>query len=97
MSSDRLHRRGLLKALAALGGLAASGCDRLSNEPRFRSVLDAANSLTYRAQRLLIGADRSRPNIARPISRRRFAPMAQPTRRTSNISISSAIISPIGA
>ena len=55
MFGDRLHRRGLMKAFAALGGLAATGCDRLSNEPRFRSMLDAANSLTYRAQRLLIG------------------------------------------
>ena len=61
LPSDRLDRRGLLKALAAVGGLAVSGCDRLSNEPRFRSVLDAANSLTYRVQRLLIGADRLAP------------------------------------
>jgi DMSO/TMAO reductase YedYZ molybdopterin-dependent catalytic subunit len=58
MSGNHLHRRGLLKALATLGGLAVSGCDRLANQPRFRSMLDAANSLTYRAQRLLIGADR---------------------------------------
>jgi DMSO/TMAO reductase YedYZ molybdopterin-dependent catalytic subunit len=61
MSGDRLHRRGLLTGLATLGGLAVSGCDRLSNEPHFRSVLDAANSLTYRVQRLLIGADRLAP------------------------------------
>jgi DMSO/TMAO reductase YedYZ molybdopterin-dependent catalytic subunit len=58
MSSDRLHRRDLLKALAAIGGLATSGCDRLASEPRFRSVLDSANSLTYTVQRLVIGADR---------------------------------------
>ena len=58
MSSDRLHRRGLLKAAAAIGGLALSGCDRVASEPRVRSVLDAATSLTYRVQRLLIGADR---------------------------------------
>ena len=58
MPGDRLHRRTLLKAFAAIGGLALSGCDRLASEPRFRSVLDAANSLTYRAQRLLVGADR---------------------------------------
>ena len=58
MSSNRLHRRALLKAFAAVGGLVLSSCDRLASEPRFRSVLDAANSLTYRVQRLLIGADR---------------------------------------
>ena len=58
MSSDRLHRRGLLKAAGAIGGLALSGCDRVASEPRVRSVLDAATSLTYRVQRLLIGADR---------------------------------------
>jgi DMSO/TMAO reductase YedYZ molybdopterin-dependent catalytic subunit len=58
MSGDLLHRRDLLGALAAIGGLALSGCDRLASEPRFRSVLDAANSLTYKVQRLLIGADR---------------------------------------
>jgi DMSO/TMAO reductase YedYZ molybdopterin-dependent catalytic subunit len=61
MPGNRLHRRDLLKALAAIGGLALSGCDRLANEPRFRSVLDAANSLTYKVQRLLIGADRLAP------------------------------------
>jgi DMSO/TMAO reductase YedYZ molybdopterin-dependent catalytic subunit len=61
MPGNHLHRRDLLKALAAIGGLALSGCDRLANEPRFRSVLDAANSLTYKVQRLLIGADRLAP------------------------------------
>jgi len=64
MSGDRLHRRGLLKALAAVGGFAVSGCDRLASEPRFRSVLDAANSLTYKVQRLLIGADRLAPEYS---------------------------------
>ncbi|GGF27814.1 molybdopterin oxidoreductase [Aliidongia dinghuensis] len=61
MRGNRLYRRDLLKALAALGGLAVSGCDRLSIERHTRSVLDAANGLTYRAQRLLIGADRLAP------------------------------------
>jgi DMSO/TMAO reductase YedYZ molybdopterin-dependent catalytic subunit len=64
MFGDRLHRRGLLKALAAFGGLAVSGCDRLASEPRLRSVLDAANSLTYTVQRLLIGADRLAPEYS---------------------------------
>ena len=64
MSGDRLHRRGLLKALAAVGGLAVPGCNRLASEPRFRSVLDAANSLSYKVQRLLIGADRIAPEYS---------------------------------
>jgi hypothetical protein len=58
MSGDRLHRRDLLKAVAAIGSLALSGCDSLASEPHFRSVLDVAGSLTYKVQRLLIGADR---------------------------------------
>ena len=33
MPGNRLHRRDLLKALAALGSLAALGCDRPSKEP----------------------------------------------------------------
>jgi len=36
MSSDRLHRRNLLRALAAIGGLAVSGCDRLASERPWR-------------------------------------------------------------
>jgi DMSO/TMAO reductase YedYZ molybdopterin-dependent catalytic subunit len=64
MSSDHPRRRDLLGAVAAIGGLALSGCDRLASEPRFRSVLDAANSLTYRVQRLLIGADRLAPEYS---------------------------------
>jgi DMSO/TMAO reductase YedYZ molybdopterin-dependent catalytic subunit len=64
MSSNHPHRRHLLGALAAVGGLVLSGCDRLASEPRFRSVLDAANSLTYRVQRLLIGAHRLAPEYS---------------------------------
>ena len=58
MPIERPHRRGLLAGLAALGGLALSGCDRLSGEPRVRSLLGAASTLTYRVQRLLLGRDR---------------------------------------
>ena len=64
MSGDRPHRRGLLKAFSALGGLAASGCERITSEPRLRSALGAANSLTYRAQRVLIGAHRLAPEYS---------------------------------
>src|ERR1700761_9542937 len=49
-------RRGLIAAGAtAIGGLVLSGCDRLTNAPEFRSLLDSAEGLTYRAQRLLLG------------------------------------------
>jgi DMSO/TMAO reductase YedYZ molybdopterin-dependent catalytic subunit len=58
MRGDRLHRRQLLKAFAAVSGLVVSGCDHVATEPRVRSVLDLASSLTYRVQRLLIRADR---------------------------------------
>ena len=57
-----LSRRRLLTA-AALGasGLALPGCDAfdglLGSGERVRGVLAGANSLTYRAQRWLIGAD----------------------------------------
>jgi DMSO/TMAO reductase YedYZ molybdopterin-dependent catalytic subunit len=65
MSARRPHRRGLIAgAAAALGGLAVCGCDRLSNEPGVLSVLGAANDLTYRAQRLLVGADRLAPEYS---------------------------------
>src|ERR1700740_1661877 len=64
MSSDRLHRRDLLKALAAIGGLAVSGCDPPTSQPRLRSFLDSANVLTYKVQRLLIGADRLAPEYS---------------------------------
>ena len=61
MSRDHPHRRDLLQALAAIGGLALSGCDCVASAPRLRSVLDAANSLTYKVQRLLVGAHRLAP------------------------------------
>jgi DMSO/TMAO reductase YedYZ molybdopterin-dependent catalytic subunit len=64
MSAERArhpHRRGLLAALASLGGLGLSGCDQLSTAPRFRSVLGGASSLTYRVQRFVLGANRLAP------------------------------------
>jgi DMSO/TMAO reductase YedYZ molybdopterin-dependent catalytic subunit len=78
MLGDHLHRRGLLRTLAGVSGLALSGCDRLSSEPRFRSVLDAANSLTYKVQRLLIGAHR----LAREYSEADISPAFRPNGTT---------------
>jgi len=64
MSRDHPRRRDLLRALVAIGGLALSGCDRVASTPRFRSLLDAANSLTYKVQRLLIGVHRLAPEYS---------------------------------
>jgi DMSO/TMAO reductase YedYZ molybdopterin-dependent catalytic subunit len=55
------HRRGILAAALSLGGLALAGCDRVSNEPHARSLLGAANALTYRVQRFFLGAHRLAP------------------------------------
>jgi len=41
-----------------------SGCDRVASTPRFRWLLDAANSLTYKVQRLLIGVHRLAPEYS---------------------------------
>src|SRR5208337_5059656 len=38
--------------------------ETLVGAPRFRSVLETANSLTYKVQRLLIGADRLAPEYS---------------------------------
>ncbi|WP_201840661.1 molybdopterin-dependent oxidoreductase [Microvirga zambiensis] len=50
-------RRSFLKRTAALAGtLALGGCDRLSETPWFREVLESAESATSRAQRFLLGS-----------------------------------------
>ena len=55
MTSRILTRRQmLLRGSTALGGLLLAGCDRLSNSPSFRGMLDSAEGLSYRAQRLLV-------------------------------------------
>lgn len=64
MSRDQPRRRDLLRAFASIGALALSGCDRAASAQRFRSVLDSANSLTYRVQRFLIGAHRLAPEYS---------------------------------
>jgi DMSO/TMAO reductase YedYZ molybdopterin-dependent catalytic subunit len=62
--SRPVDRRRLLGAFASLGGLALSGCDRLSNTPHVRSFLIGANELTYRVQRFIIGANRLAPEYS---------------------------------
>ena len=51
------RRRHLKQLLAAGGALAVSGCDRLSESPRFNAALDSAEGWTYTVQRLLLGRD----------------------------------------
>jgi len=52
---SRLHRRGWLKgAGAALGGLWLAACDRLNASPAVTGVLQSAEGLTRRAQRLVM-------------------------------------------
>ena len=49
------RRRWLQRALATVGGLALSACDRISQSDRVNSTLDYAESWTQGAQRLLLG------------------------------------------
>lgn len=56
MSVRGITRRSLLhRGSAACAALLLGGCDRLSDSPRFRRLLDSAEALTYRAQRLVVG------------------------------------------
>lgn len=57
MTSRILTRRQmLLRGSSVLGGLLLAGCDRLTNAPSFRRVLESAEGLSYRSQRLLLGS-----------------------------------------
>jgi DMSO/TMAO reductase YedYZ molybdopterin-dependent catalytic subunit len=49
------RREMLLRGSAAFGGLLLAGCDRLTDSPSFRKLLDSAEGLTFRAQRLALG------------------------------------------
>ena len=64
MTVKRLDRRRfLVGATVGFGGLAAA-CDRIAESSTGSSVLNAAESITYRAQRMLLGANR----LARELS-----------------------------
>jgi DMSO/TMAO reductase YedYZ molybdopterin-dependent catalytic subunit len=57
MTSRILTRRQmLLRGSSVFGTLLLAGCDRLTNAPSFRRVLQSAEGLTYRSQRLLQGS-----------------------------------------
>lgn len=58
-------RRNWLKGvLASLGALALSGCDQLANSSAVMKVLDSAESLTRRAQRLILTPGQLAPEYA---------------------------------
>jgi hypothetical protein len=57
MAGIRLDRRRFVAIGAAALGSVAAGCDRFAETPGGRSILEAAETITYRAQRMLIGAD----------------------------------------
>ena len=54
------RRQLLVRGSAAFGGLLLGGCDRLSRSPSFQRVLNSAEHLTYRAQRLIVGQSLAR-------------------------------------
>lgn len=62
MSRLQLSRRGFLTGAAASSGLLLSGCDAMDglvsgNSPVRRAIEKVGNTLSYRAQRLLLGRD----------------------------------------
>ncbi len=72
MSARILTRRQMLaRASSALGALLLAGCDRLTNAPSFQRVLESAEGLTYRSQRILLG---SQP-LAREFSESDLSPV----------------------
>jgi DMSO/TMAO reductase YedYZ molybdopterin-dependent catalytic subunit len=54
MSGDTDRRRWLQAAAASLGGLWLAGCNKLTENPKSLAVLQSAEGLTRRAQRLLL-------------------------------------------
>ncbi len=58
------RRHWLQRALAAVGTLALSGCERLANSERVSSALDAEESWTLRAQRWLLGRNALAPEFS---------------------------------
>jgi DMSO/TMAO reductase YedYZ molybdopterin-dependent catalytic subunit len=72
VSARALTRREMLRRTpAACAALLLGGCDRLSQSPRFQRLLDSAEALTYRAQRLLV----RRKALAREFSESDLSPV----------------------
>jgi DMSO/TMAO reductase YedYZ molybdopterin-dependent catalytic subunit len=66
-----ITRRHLLGLGTAGAGLALSGCDRLDRSPRFRALLEEAEGLHRRSQRLVGGSE----PLAREFSERDMSPV----------------------
>jgi DMSO/TMAO reductase YedYZ molybdopterin-dependent catalytic subunit len=72
MSGEGMHRRGWLRAAgASLGALWLAACDRLNETTRVQSVLQGAERLNLRAQRLLMGDRRA---LAREFAKADISP-----------------------
>jgi DMSO/TMAO reductase YedYZ molybdopterin-dependent catalytic subunit len=57
MTGGPIDRRTLVAGIAGAGGLLLSGCDKLDRSPAFKSVLQSAEGINYRVQRLVAGRD----------------------------------------
>jgi DMSO/TMAO reductase YedYZ molybdopterin-dependent catalytic subunit len=57
MTAKRLDRRRFMVGAAAGFGSLVAACDRIAKSPMGGSVLDAAEGVTYHAQRVLLGAN----------------------------------------
>ena len=72
MTGPSFDRRSLVQGLVlGAGGLTLGGCDRLYSQPGFRSLLEGAERLNYRAQRLVT----PRHALAREYSRLDMSPV----------------------
>jgi DMSO/TMAO reductase YedYZ molybdopterin-dependent catalytic subunit len=75
MTKLDVGRRRLLAGVAAgAGALALGACDRISNDERVRKVLESAESLTRRVQRLVLGPGA----LAREYSEAELSPHFRP-------------------
>ena len=67
MTRERITRRAALLGLTG-GGLILSGCDKLSQNPAFKSMLETAEKFSLRGQRLVL-------NSSAPLARSGVIPM----------------------
>lgn len=71
MRKPDLSRRSLILGAAGFGGLALSGCDRLTRAPSFQTIAGGAEGLTMSSQRLLLSGQ----PLAREFSTRDISPI----------------------